>query len=76
MFSISLQHAEHVRRYSVFASQSSGWEVVLEQDRQVQQRDHYGDWHRVERALAMFKLEVSDLTARGWRIGEMSRWPA
>ena len=26
------------------------------------------DWHRVERALAMFRSEVSELTERGWQI--------
>jgi hypothetical protein len=25
------------------------------------------DWHRVERALAYFRREVNDLTARGWQ---------
>jgi hypothetical protein len=32
MFSISLRRAEHVRRYSVAVSRSSGWEVTREQD--------------------------------------------
>jgi hypothetical protein len=28
----------------------------------------YHDWHRVERALAIFRLEVSELTERGWQV--------
>ena len=28
----------------------------------------YHDWHRVERTLAMFRLEVSNLTAHGWQM--------
>jgi hypothetical protein len=27
---------------------------------------HYDDWHRVERALAAFRLEVSALEQQGW----------
>jgi hypothetical protein len=27
----------------------------------------YHDWHRVERALALFRLEVAELSERGWR---------
>ena len=53
MFSISLRNARETRRYSISSLSSSGWEVKLEQ--------------AVERALALFQLEVSNLTARGWR---------
>jgi hypothetical protein len=27
----------------------------------------YRDWHRVERMLAIVRLEVADLAERGWR---------
>jgi hypothetical protein len=74
MFSISLHHAEHVRRYAVHASQS-GWEVTREQDRQLTRR-HYEDWHRVERTVAVFKWEVSELTASGWQISGEEQQPA
>jgi hypothetical protein len=75
MFSISLRDAEHVRRYSVTASPSSGWEVILEQDRQPARRRHYDDWHRLECAVAVLKWEVSELTARGWQIDKGSTTP-
>jgi hypothetical protein len=29
-------------------------------------RVFYLDWHRVERALALFRLRVSELRERGW----------
>jgi len=67
MFSISLRNAEHLRRYSIHALQNSGWEVSLEEDQRVTRHTHYHDWHRVERTLAVFRLEVSELTARGWQ---------
>ena len=66
MFAISLRHADQIRRYSIGPLESSGWEVKLETDRQLMRHTTYHDWHRVERALAEFRLEVSDLTARGW----------
>jgi hypothetical protein len=74
MFSISLHHAEHVRRYAVHAT-PSGWEVICEQDSQLTTR-HYEDWHRVERTVAVFKWEVSELTASGWQIEREEQQPS
>ena len=42
--------------------------MKLEEDCELTHRVCYQDWHRVERALAVFKDEVSDLTAQGWQI--------
>jgi hypothetical protein len=42
--------------------------VKLEEDRQVRRNDLYLDWHRVERAMALFELEVLQLTASGWHL--------
>jgi hypothetical protein len=68
MYRLSLRSAEHVRRYSICQAARSGWEVILEEDRTLRRRDHYEDWHRVERALALFEREVSALTADGWLV--------
>ena len=73
MFDLQLRSADHVRRYAIVAQQPSGWEVLFEEDRAVRRRDHYRDWHRVERALALFEREVSDLTASGWMVTHDSR---
>jgi hypothetical protein len=67
MFHLSLQSADHVRRYSITAN-PSGWEVKLEEDREVRRSDLYLDWHRVERAMALFEREVLQLTANGWHL--------
>ena len=67
MFALSLRYADHVRHYSICPG-SAGWEVRLEEDRTLRRLDHYRDWHRVERAMAMFEREVMELTARGWRL--------
>jgi hypothetical protein len=68
MFSISLHRANHIRRYSVSAASGSGWEVRLENDRALTRLEHYQDWHRVERIVAAFRREVSELTEQGWQI--------
>jgi hypothetical protein len=73
MFALSLRYAGHVRHYSI-CSDSAGWEVKLEEDRTVRRLSHYQDWHRVERAKALFEREVMELTQRGWRLeGQRAR---
>jgi len=67
MFDVSLRHANHTRHYSVIPLGPSGWEVKLEEDRELTRHAHYHDWHRVERALAVFQREVSRLRASGWQ---------
>ncbi len=68
MFHLSLRHANHVRRYSISAATPSGWEVILEEDSTVRRRERYDDWHRVERAQAMFEMEVDKLREAGWLV--------
>lgn len=68
MFDLSLQRADHVRHYFIRAVAPSGWEVRFEEDRQLRRRNVYQDWHRVERALALFEREVVELRASGWLI--------
>jgi hypothetical protein len=72
MFSIALRHEQHTRQYAVSASQQSGWELTRQEDLGRIKSVHFEDWHRVERAVAVVRLEVEDLTAKGWRI-EASR---
>ena len=68
MFSIVLRHAASTRRYSISPHGDAGWEVILEREGEVPQHVWYHDWHRVERMLTMFQMEVSELTARGWQV--------
>lgn len=68
MFSISLRRAEHVRHYSVSEAAGLGWEVKIEDDRDVTRRVRYQDWHRVERAMLVIRQEVSALAERGWSV--------
>jgi hypothetical protein len=66
MFSIVLRKAGKTRRYSISSLGTSGWEVTREREGETRQVC-YNDWHRVERALAIFKLEVLELTELGWK---------
>jgi hypothetical protein len=68
MFDICLSRANHTRRYSVVPQEPSGWEVRLEEDRELTRHAQYHDWHRVERTLAVFRAEVSKLRASGWTL--------
>ena len=73
MFSIALRHNQHTREYAVSVSQASGWELTLQEDLERTRQVHFDDWHRVERAVAVVRLEVEGLTARGWRVERASR---
>jgi hypothetical protein len=66
MFSIALRNADHIRRYSAVHT-PEGWEVTTERDGESPHRVTYRDWERVERTLALFRWEVSNLTAHGWQ---------
>lgn len=68
MFDKRLRQAEHIRHYSITSSEDSGWEVRLEEDEKLRRHDYYQDWHRVERAMALFEREVMELTSRGWQL--------
>jgi hypothetical protein len=68
MLTITLQHAEHVKQYSIRARSKEGWLVTLEEDRTLKRQVCYRDWHRVERAAAIFRREVADLLAQGWQL--------
>ena len=68
MFSISLRNDDdRTRSYSISSLGEAGWEVKLEQEGELTRHVYYHDWHRVERMLALFQLEVSNLTEHGWR---------
>jgi hypothetical protein len=73
MFTANLHLADHTRRYSISPHKESGWEIKLEHDRKLTHHVWYRDWHRVERTLAVFRLEVAQLTARGWAPTECER---
>src|SRR5262245_20069422 len=65
MFEKELTQAGHVKRFTISAAGSAGWEVRVEQDSHVVRSVCYTDWHRVERAQLMMALQVSELEEKG-----------
>ena len=68
MFDLRLQRAQHSKRYSIVSAEPSGWLVSFEEDLSLRRHNYYHDWHRVERALALFRLEVMNLQQSGWEV--------
>jgi hypothetical protein len=66
MFAKELRQEGHTRKFSISVRGRDGWEVREEQDDQVLKQICYTDWHRVERALSMFNLQIGELEGRGW----------
>jgi hypothetical protein len=65
MYTTALRRQLQVRRFTI-RHVRPGWEVRDESDRGVLKRVIYKDWHRVERALAIFEQEEAELEAAGW----------
>ena len=65
MYATSLRNQLHVRRFTI-RHVHPGWEVRDENDAGILKRVIYKDWHRVERAIAMFEQEEAMLEAAGW----------
>lgn len=66
MFNKELRFAGHVKRFLISRLTGEGWEVREEEDRQVVKQVCYTDWHRVERALSLFNMEIGQLERNGW----------
>jgi hypothetical protein len=66
MFAKTLTHLGHTRQFTIRNLSGDGWEVHDEQDSRILRHVRYTDWHRVERALAAFELEVAGLERDGW----------
>jgi hypothetical protein len=63
---VTLLRADRFRSFLVSAS-STGWEASAREDQGVLHRQHYTDWHRVERTLMRYRREIAQLRAQGWR---------
>ena len=66
MYARLLRKAAHVRRFTIRDTGTSGWQVLDEQDSKVVKSVLYDDWHRVERAKAVFAAEALSLRDAGW----------
>jgi hypothetical protein len=66
MFAKELRQEGHTRKFSIKDRGRDGWEVQDVQDDRVLKQICYTDWHRVERALSVFRLQIGELEGRGW----------
>jgi hypothetical protein len=66
MYARILRRAAHIRRFTITATSSSGWEVRDEEDSQIIKARRYDDWHRVERARLTFAAAAANLRDAGW----------
>jgi hypothetical protein len=66
MFTKELHQQGHTRKFSVSERRRDGWEVRDEQDDHLLKHVVYTDWHRVERAMSVFNLQIDELESRGW----------
>jgi len=70
LFAKRLVRAGEERRFQVGYQPGGGWEAAEVVGRAEPQSAQYTDWHRVERALRRFSLEIAELRRQGWREAE------
>ena len=70
MFAKELRQEGHTRKFSIMDRGCEGWEVREEADDRVLKQVCYTDWHRVERALGVFQLQIGELEGLGWSVAE------
>jgi hypothetical protein len=56
--SAPLEHYEYSNRRFTVSRGRRGWEVTEERDREVVRHVTYSDWHRVELASRVFRLQM------------------
>ena len=67
MFAKELKQAGHTKRFTISQAGAEGWEVREEQDSHIVKQVFYQDWHRVERAVQIMTLRVTELEQNGWQ---------
>ena len=67
MFAKELQQAGHTRKFSI-VDKGNGWEARDVQDDRVLKQIRYTDWHRVERAISMFAIQIDELESKAGRL--------
>jgi hypothetical protein len=66
MYARSLRKASQTRRFIIRTNGAAGWQVIDERDAEIVRSVSYDDWHRVERAKAVFAIEAVTLRESGW----------
>ena len=66
MYAVTLRKNAQTRRFTITATEPTGWEVREEENSQLVRQQVYTDWHRVERAQMGFAHAVDQLVDEGW----------
>ena len=66
IFTKTLVRGPHVRSFRILPLPVAGWMVSEEADQRIVQHQQLTDWHRVERAVTRFMVQVADLRREGW----------
>jgi hypothetical protein len=66
IFSRLLQSEHHTLAFVVGKAGERGWEIRKEADNRIVRRTTLGDWHRVEAAITLFRIEATELRSAGW----------
>ena len=67
MFAVELRRGQETRRFSLrVAAGSAGWELSEETNHRTIRTVRYTDWHRVERAITLMRMEAATLEENGW----------
>jgi hypothetical protein len=69
MYEKNLRNAGHTRRFEIREAGGT-WVAQTEHDSQVVKRVRYDDWHRVERTMLTFAIEISSLEQAGWVVAD------
>ena len=66
LFLKQLKQAGNILTFSIFPTNTGGWEVKEESGNEVVRQVRLSDWHRVERARDAFSLKAISLREAGW----------
>jgi len=66
MFAKELRQEGHTRKFFIADRGPEGWEVREEADDRVLKQAVYTDWHKVERTMSVFNLQIVQLEGLGW----------
>ncbi len=67
MFVLKLGRGDETRSFSLRTATLAGWELSEEANRRPVRTVRYSDWHRVERAIAIIRLQAATLERDGWK---------
>lgn len=66
IFTKTLVRGRHVRSFRIHPVRATGWIASEEADQRLVLRRQLTDWHRVERTVTRFMVEVAELHREGW----------